>query len=86
MGPPLQRLQWSAAEPAQVHPGLVRVLSHQPADRSATPYTCPDDTAFCFGVIFFLLCHATCGQEEVNLIQMTIISTTVGKNPLEEME
>ena len=26
------------------------------------------------------------GQEWVNLIQMTIISTTVGKNPLEEME
>ena len=25
-------------------------------------------------------------QEWVNLIQMTIISTTVGKNPLEEME
>ena len=24
--------------------------------------------------------------ERVNLIQMTIISTTVGKNPLEEME
>ena len=26
------------------------------------------------------------GQEWKNLIQMTIISTTVGKNPLEEME
>ena len=26
------------------------------------------------------------GLEWVNLIQMTIISTTVGKNPLEEME
>ena len=26
------------------------------------------------------------GQERVNLIQMTIISTNVGKNPLEEME
>ena len=26
------------------------------------------------------------GSEWVNLIQMTIISTTVGKNPLEEME
>ena len=26
------------------------------------------------------------GFEWVNLIQMTIISTTVGKNPLEEME
>ena len=26
------------------------------------------------------------GQEWVNLIQMTIVSTTVGKNPLEEME
>ena len=26
------------------------------------------------------------GQEWSNLIQMTIISTTVGKNPLEEME
>ena len=26
------------------------------------------------------------GQEWVNLIQMTILSTTVGKNPLEEME
>ena len=26
------------------------------------------------------------GCERVNLIQMTIISTTVGKNPLEEME
>ena len=26
------------------------------------------------------------GQEWANLIQMTIISTTVGKNPLEEME
>ena len=25
-------------------------------------------------------------REYVNLIQMTIISTTVGKNPLEEME
>ena len=25
-------------------------------------------------------------QEWMNLIQMTIISTTVGKNPLEEME
>ena len=24
--------------------------------------------------------------ERVNLIQMTIVSTTVGKNPLEEME
>ena len=35
--------------------------------------------------------HPTClghhnGLEWVNLIQMTIISTTVGKNPLEEME
>ena len=27
-----------------------------------------------------------CGLEWVNLTQMTIISTTVGKNPLEEME
>ena len=26
------------------------------------------------------------GLEWMNLIQMTIISTTVGKNPLEEME
>ena len=26
------------------------------------------------------------GREWVNLIQMTIICTTVGKNPLEEME
>ena len=26
------------------------------------------------------------GQEWVNLIKVTIISTTVGKNPLEEME
>ena len=26
------------------------------------------------------------GWERVNLIQMTIISTTEGKNPLEEME
>ena len=26
------------------------------------------------------------GQEWVNLTQITIISTTVGKNPLEEME
>ena len=26
------------------------------------------------------------GQEWVNLTRMTIISTTVGKNPLEEME
>ena len=26
------------------------------------------------------------GQEWVNLIQMTTISTTVGKNPLEEMQ
>ena len=26
------------------------------------------------------------GLEWVNLIQMTIISTTMGKNPLEEME
>ena len=26
------------------------------------------------------------GQEWVNLIQMTIMSTTVGENPLEEME
>ena len=26
------------------------------------------------------------GLEWANLIQMTIISTTVGKNPLEEME
>ena len=26
------------------------------------------------------------GQEWVNLIQMTIMSTTVGKNPLKEME
>jgi len=26
------------------------------------------------------------GPERVNLIQMIIISTTVGKNPLEEME
>ena len=26
------------------------------------------------------------GQEQENLIQMTFISTTVGKNPLEEME
>ena len=26
------------------------------------------------------------GLEWVNLIQMTIMSTTVGKNPLEEME
>ena len=25
-------------------------------------------------------------QQQVNLTQMTIISTTVGKNPLEEME
>ena len=28
----------------------------------------------------------TGGLERVNLTQMTIISTTVGKNPLEEME
>ena len=26
------------------------------------------------------------GAEQVNLTQMTIISTTVGKNPLEEMK
>ena len=26
------------------------------------------------------------GREWVSLIQMTILSTTVGKNPLEEME
>ena len=26
------------------------------------------------------------GTKQVNLTQMTIISTTVGKNPLEEME
>ena len=26
------------------------------------------------------------GQEWVNLTQMTILSTTMGKNPLEEME
>ena len=26
------------------------------------------------------------GQERANVIQMTIISTTLGKNPLEEME
>ena len=26
------------------------------------------------------------GMEQANLIQMTIISTTVGKNPWEEME
>ena len=26
------------------------------------------------------------GQERTNLIQMAIISTTVGKNPLEEVE
>ena len=30
--------------------------------------------------------HELNGQEWVNLIQMTIIPTTVGKNPLEEME
>ena len=30
--------------------------------------------------------HFRNGQEWVNLTQMTIISTTVDKNPLEEME
>ena len=30
--------------------------------------------------------HELNGQEWVNLIQMTTISTTVGKNPLEEMQ
>ena len=30
--------------------------------------------------------HKLNGQEWVNLTQLTIISTTVGKNPLEEME
>ena len=30
--------------------------------------------------------HGKNGPEWVNLTQMTIISTTVGKNPIEEME
>ena len=30
--------------------------------------------------------NETNGQEQTNLIQMTIISTTVGKNHLEEMQ
>ena len=31
-------------------------------------------------------CHAAMVPEWLNLTQMTIISTTVGRNPLEEME
>ena len=40
--------------------------------------------AFSVYTIYYVLSHFP--KEWVNLTQMTIISTTVGKNPLEEME
>ena len=65
----------------QVHSGLVQVLSHPPSDRSAAPTLVLMTQPF----FFFFYC-ATQLVDRSSVIQMTIISTTVGNNPLEEVE